>query len=106
MVAAKSAYVSPLHERAERKGQLTELVDFLKQVRRDVEAGESLTACVGDGTLWGWRARVALGHCVGEPLANWDAQPGRTQLERRAVVERALGELGVTQRRGGWVVSR
>lgn len=96
----KSAYAV----RSERKGQLVELVDFLRQVRAEVQDGGTLTQAVADGTLWGWRARQALSHCMGEPVATWDAQPGRTQLERLALVVRALAECGEEPRRGGWTV--
>jgi len=95
---------SPYAVRAERKGQLVELVDFLRQVRAEVDAGGTLSAAVADGTLWGWRARQALSHCLGEPVATWDAQPGRTQLERLALVVRALAECGEAPCRGGWRV--
>lgn len=102
MAVEKSAYAV----RVERKGQLVGLVEFLRQVRAEVRAGGALTAAVADGTLWGWRARQALSHCLGEPVATWDAQPGRTQLERSALVSRALAECGDEPHRGGWMVSR
>ena len=97
---------SPYAVRAERKGQLVELVEFLRRVRAEVRDGSTLTQAVADGTLWGWRARQALSHSLGEPVATWDAQPGRTQMERRAVVERSLTECGDVARKGGWRVSR
>ena len=97
---------SPYAVRAERKGQLVELVEFLRRVRAEVRDGSTLTQAVADGTLWGWRARQALSHSIGEPVATWDAQPGRTQMERRAVVERSLTECGDVARKGGWRVSR
>jgi len=97
----KSAYAV----RVERNGQLVGLVEFLRHVRVEVDAGGALTAAVADGTLWGWRARQALSHCLGVPVATWDAEPGRTQQERLALVARALTECGVEARRGGWAVS-
>lgn len=98
---------SPYAARSERKGQLPALIDFLRLVRAAVLKGATLLEGVADGTVNGWRARQALSHCLGEPLANWDRQRGRTQLEREAVIERALGELGASpQRHGGWSVSR
>lgn len=101
-----SLYVSPLADRAERRGQLTELSAHLFGVKAAVAAGDSLLEAVGDGTLWGWRSREALSHALGVPLANWDRERGRTQAERLALVDRVLSELGVTQvRRGGWSVS-
>ena len=102
MVVEKSPYAV----RAERKGQLVELVEFLRRVRAEVRDGSTLTQAVADGTLWGWRARQALSHSLGEPVATWDAQPGRTQMERRAVVERSLAECGDVAHKGGWRVSR
>lgn len=106
-VASKrqSAYVSPLRARAERQGRLEDLVALIKRARVAVLDGGNLIDCVTDGTLWGWRAREALSHVLGEPLANWDRQPGRTQLERLAVAQRTLAELGVVHR-GGWRVAR
>ena len=101
----QSAYVSPLGARAERRGELVELRAHVAAVRVAVDAGGTLLEAVADGTLWGWRTREALSHALGEPLANWDRQPGRTRLERVALVERVLAELGVVHR-GGWQVSR
>lgn len=97
---------SPYAVRAEGKGQLVELVDVLRRVRGEVQAGAALTDAVADGTLWGWRSRQALSNALGVPLANWDREPGRTTLERLALVERVLAECGVEAHRGGWAVSR
>jgi len=94
---------SPYAARAERKGQLVELVDVLRAVRGEAQQGRALTDAVATGTLWGWRAREALSHCLGVPLANWDRERGRTQGERLALVDRVLAELGL-ERRGGWRV--
>lgn len=101
-----SLYVSPLADRAERRGHLTELSAHLLGVKAAVAAGDTLLEAVGDGTLWGWRSREALSHALGVPVANWDRERGRTQAERLALVERVLSELGVALvRRGGWSVS-
>ena len=97
----RSAYAA----RAERRGDLAEVVEYLHQVRREVRAGGTLIDAVADATLLGWRAREALNSVLDEPVANWDRRKGRTQLERRAVVERALAELGDTPHRGGWSVA-
>ena len=99
----RSAYESPLAARVERRGEAGDLATRLAEAQRDVRAGSSLLDAVADGTLWGWRAREALSHCLGEPLANWDRSPGRTQLERLALVARLLAELG-GELRGGWRV--
>ena len=97
---------SPYAVRAEGKGQLIGLVEFLLAVREEVRDGGALTDAVADATLWGWRARLALSDVLGVPLANWDRAPGRTQLERLAVVERALAECGHSDNhRGGWLIS-
>lgn len=103
LVGAKSAYAV----RAERKGQLIGLVEILVSVRDGIHAGRTLLDGVATGTLWGWRARITLSSVLDVPLADWDNAPGRTQLERLAVVERALAECGLveTTRRGGWAVS-
>lgn len=103
LVGAKSAYAV----RAERKGQLIGLVEILVSVRDGVREGKTLLDGVATGTLWGWRARITLSSVLDVPLADWDNAPGRTQLERLAVVERALAECGLveTTRRGGWAVS-
>jgi hypothetical protein len=104
-VAGKlSAYVSPMGARVERRGEGTELRAHLATVRAAVVAGASILEAVADGTLMGWRAREVLSHVVDEPVANWDQRRGRTQLERLAVLDRALGELGGGVRRGGWSV--
>lgn len=95
-----SAYAA----RAERRGELDAVLDSLHQVRREVHAGSTLLEAVADGTLLGWRVREALNSVLDEPLANWDRRKGRTQMERRAVVERALSELGAAPHRGGWKV--
>ena len=107
VAVAKSAYAV----RIEANGQLVDLVDFLLKVRAQAYAGGCLTDAVADGTLWGWRARMALTQALsyGDILADWDRALARTQLERIALVERVLAELGavpVPPRRGGWSVSR
>ena len=99
---------SPYAVRAERKGQLVGLVEILLSVRDGVHDGATLLDGVATGTLWGWRARMALDTALpmGFALADWDNAPGRTQLERLALVERVLAECGhVEARRGGWSVS-
>lgn len=98
----KSAYAV----RAEQKGQLVGLVEVLLAVRTGVRDGATLLDGVCTGTLWGWRARLALSDVLTAPLADWDNEAGRTQLERLAVVERALAECGhVETHRGGWSIS-
>lgn len=97
----QSAYAA----RAERRGDLAGVVAYLRSARRYVLHGGALLDAVADGTLLGWHAREALNSVLDEPLANWDVRKGRTQLERRAVVERALAELGDV-RKGGWSVGR
>lgn len=98
---------SPYAVRAEGKGQLVGLVAVLLAVRAGVREGATLLDGVATGTLWGWRARLSLSDVLTQPLADWDNAPGRTQLERLAVVERALAECGhIETHRGGWSVSR
>ena len=108
-VAGKSsAYVAPIGARAERRGHLEELTARLCLVRRGVAGGSTIVDEVADGTLMGWRAREALSNVLGEPVVTWDSRGGRTNLERVAVVERALAELGhqyAPPRRGGWSIS-
>lgn len=105
-VAKQSAYKSPLAWRAEQKGDLSDLRARLQAVKAAVVEGRSLLDAVATGTLWGWRARLALSDVLTAPVADWDSAPGRTQLERLAVVERALAECGhVETHRGGWNVS-
>lgn len=101
LAVRKSAYAV----RAEGKGQLVGIVEVLLAVREGVRDGATLLDGVATGTLWGWRARLALSDVLSVPVADWDAAPGRTQLERLAVVERALAECGV-EHRGGWRVTR
>lgn len=90
--------------RAKQAGRIDDLLARLKEVRRVVRAGGEIFPCVADGTLWGWRVRTALSSLVGEAIDEWDKRRGRTHLERLAVLDRALGELGV-EHRGGWSIS-
>lgn len=87
-------------------GHGAEVQESLALVRSAVVEGCTLMEVVADGTLKGWHVREALSAVVGEPLANWDTRRGRTQGERMAAVERAIGELGALRplRRGGWTV--
>lgn len=101
VAAETSAYAA----RAERRGELAAVVAFLRSARRYVVHGGTLIDAVADGTLLGWRAREALNSVLDEPVANWDRRKGRTQLERIAVVTRALAELGDV-RKGGWSIAR
>ena len=97
---------APWAWRAVEAGHGAELQVSLVGVRAAVVEGATLMEVVADGTLKGWHAREALSAVVSEPLANWDTRRGRTQGERLAVVERAIGELGALRpmRRGGWTV--
>ena len=87
-------------------GHGSEVQLSLAALRSAVVEGCTLMEVVADGTLRGWHAREAMSAVVGEPLANWDTRRGRTQGERLAAVERAIGELGALKplRRGGWTV--
>jgi hypothetical protein len=96
---------APWAWRAASAGQSIDLREHLTQARALVEADWSLTDVVCDGTLWGWRTRLALSSVVGEPLVNWDQEAGRTAAERLALVDRAIGELDETLPRGGWTVT-
>ena len=96
-----AAYVSPMAARVERQGKTDDTIARLLAARRKVDRGCTLLEVVADGTASGWNLRLVLSGLLGEALANWDARPGRTQLERAALVERALGELGQTTRRLG-----
>ena len=97
VVAGKSSsYVAPLAARADRKGELTDLAQRLRAARDSVRKGGTLLEACADGTLWGWRTRIALSHALayGENLADWDSIPSRTQAERLLLVERVLRDLG------------
>lgn len=96
---------APWVTRAKARGDFMEERHRLEAVRDLVAAGWSLLEAVADGTLWGWRLRLDLSNVCGEALANWDRKPGRTQAERLAVVDRALGEMAEQAPRGGWVVT-
>lgn len=87
-------------------GHGAELQLALSGLRAAVIEGATIMEVVADGTLKGWHTREAMSAVVGEPLANWDTRRGRTQGERMAAVERAIGELGALRplRRGGWTV--
>lgn len=97
---------APWAWRAIEAGHGAELQVSLSALRAAVAEGSTLMEVVADGTLRGWHAREAMSAVVGEPLANWDTRRGRTQGERMAAVERAIGELGALRplRRGGWTV--
>ena len=87
-------------------GHGAEVQASLAALRQAVIEGSTLMEVVADGTLKGWHTREAMSAVVGEPMANWDTRRGRTQGERLAAVERAIGELGALRplRRGGWTV--
>lgn len=79
--------------RTVRNGHGAEMMERLRQARRAVERGATLREVVVDGTLPGWRLRLALSEIAGEALVNWDGRKGRTPVERLAVVRRAIDEL-------------
>lgn len=98
---------SPYSARAERRGDLQSTVALLLTVRVGARRGATLIEVVANGSIDGWRAREALTNAAGRPLALWDGERHRTQADRLALVERALGLYGYTPpRRGGWSVSR
>lgn len=79
--------------RTVRNGHGPEMLERLRLARRAVERGQTLRRVVVDGTLPGWRLRLALTEVCGEAVVNWDQRKGRTMLERVAVVRRAIDEL-------------
>ncbi len=93
-VKSKVSAYSPMASRIERQGKAPETIKMLLVARKAVARGSSLTELVVIGSLAGWNLRQVLSSCCGEPVTNWDQRAGRTQLERAAVVERALGEFG------------
>ena len=97
---------APWAWRAIEAGHGAELQLSLSALRSAVIEGSTLMEVVADGTLKGWHTREAISAVLREPLANWDTSRGRTQGERLAVVDRAIGELGALRplRRGGWTV--
>lgn len=98
---------SPYAARSDRRGDRVRVVALLLSVRTLARRGRSLVDIVSTGELDGWRAREALSNACGEPLLQWDSHGHRTQADRMALVERALGLYGyVAKRRGGWAVSR
>lgn len=80
--------------RAAVNGELTDIITRAREALVAVELGHTLQELFGDGTLGGWNFRMALSHCAGQPASNWDGEPGRTQLERWALVARVLLEAG------------
>ena len=96
---------APWVTRTKAVGLFADMRTHLEAARELVLAGDDLLTIVADGTLWGWRLRMALSSVVGEALANWDRRPGRTQTERLAVLDRALGEMAEQAPRGGWTVT-
>lgn len=98
---------SPYAARAERHGELSRVVALLLDVRSRARCGSTLLDAVATGDAGGWAAREALSNACGTPLANWDQERFRTQADRLALVDRALGLYGhVPTRRGGWSVGR
>ena len=97
---------APWVGRIDRAGLHADMKQHLEAARVEVLGGASLLDVVCDGTLWGWRLRMCFSGIASEAIANWDAVPGRTQAERLAVVERAIGELAEQERNaGGWTVT-
>lgn len=98
---------SPYAARSDRRGDRARVVALLLTVRTLARHGRSLIDIVSTGELDGWRAREALSNACGESLLQWDSYSHRTQADRMALVERALGLYGyVSKRRGGWAVSQ
>lgn len=91
----KSRPLTPLAYRLQCAGELEEVRERALEALRRVEAGWCLFDVFADGTLSGWRLRLALARLAGRPADEWDREPGRLQLERWALVQRLLAELGL-----------
>lgn len=105
-VKPKQSPYSATAARLERKGEREATVMALLRVRRHVLDGHSLLDAVADGTLAGWAARMVLADALGSTrLPQWDAQEGRTQIERRHICDKALSLAGYIHA-GGWTVTR
>ena len=99
---------SPYAARAERHGELKRVVTLLLDVRSRARRGSTLLDAVATGDADGWAVREALSNACGYPLSGWDGAAFRTQSDRLALVDRALGLYGYVERarRGGWSVSQ
>jgi hypothetical protein len=86
--------LSPLAYRLQMAGELEAVTARAVNARWRVERGESLFSIFADGSLAGWRLRLALSRIAGQPADEWDREAGRLQLERWALVLRLLAELG------------
>ena len=116
----ESAYVvrlddaQPRHELASLEHRLEplharDICRRLVAVRAAVRRGSTILDNVADGTIPGWRARMAISRlCPAANLLLWDSEKWRTQMEREALIEKCLGLYGYVEprRRGGWAVGR
>lgn len=101
----RSRDVAPWVSRAVRQNKAEAIRVRLLKARKQVERGWSLTRIVADGTLIGWSLRMLFTGICGDFVVDWDQRRGRTKLERVAVVERAIAEIGEAFDADGEVVS-
>lgn len=91
---AEPVAASPQAWRLLNTGYAAEVVARLVEARKRIVSGDSFGVIVGDGTLGGWQLRLYLSALIGSPVDDWCRAPRRTLLERQALIERALAELG------------
>lgn len=83
--------------RLRRQGGVEVVKTRLVAARAAVEAGCTLFEAIADGSLDAWKVREFLGGVLSQPMVTWDERQGRTQLERLAVIDRALAEIAVLE---------
>lgn len=106
VIAAPERQRAPLEHRLD-PSHAKNICRRLVAVRAAVRRGSTILDNVADGTMPGWRARMAISRlCPAANLLTWDTEEWRTQLEREALIEKCLGLYGYVKpkRRGGWSV--
>ena len=79
--------------RLRRQGGVDAVKRRLVMARSAVSNGATLFDAIADGSLEAWKVREFLGGVLSESMINWDERQGRTQLERLAVLDRAIVEI-------------
>lgn len=110
VASSESGYVARVAQlpgylsRVERRGRLQLLEVAAVQARGPIDLGLGFARVAIGNTLVHWELRQALSY-ITQPLGvlTWCESPGRTVLERQAVLERLIADLGLPVRTIGGV---